>query len=179
MRLWLERHASPIGPMLSAVDAQGVLLALDFEDCEARMHRLLRLNHGHHGHHGAGLCEGRPSNKSVGAALEAYFGGSPAALSGLPLRTAGTALQQAVWSALRLIPVGSTVSYGELAVRLGRPGASRAVGRANGANPIAIAVPCHRVIGRDGTLTGYAGGLQRKQWLLAHERQLAGGRLPE
>lgn len=139
------------------------------------MHRLLRL------HYGACVLEvvveGSARDRSVGAALEGYFGGCPQVLSGLPVRTAGTAFQQAVWSALRAIPLGGTLTYGALALKLGRPGASRAVGLANGANPIAIAVPCHRVIGRDGTLTGYAGGLSRKQWLLAHERQLVGERL--
>ena len=81
----------------------------------------------------------------------------------------GTAFQLAVWAALRAIPAGSTLSYGALAARLGRPAAVRAVGAANGANPIALFVPCHRVIAADGTLWGYGGGLERKRWLLAHE----------
>src|SRR5207244_8999417 len=85
--------------------------------------------------------------------------------------------QRQVWSALRQIPCGQTWSYGELACHIGRPKAVRAVGLANGANPIGIVVPCHRVIGKDGTLTGYGGGIERKEWLLAHERALAGGQL--
>ena len=93
------------------------------------------------------------------------------------MRTAGTPFQQAVWRALRRIPTGETLSYAELARRIGRPGAVRAVGRANGANPASIVVPCHRVIGSDGTLTGYGGGIERKRWLLAHERAEASARL--
>jgi len=88
----------------------------------------------------------------------------------VPVRAGGTPFQRVVWAALREIPPGRTTSYGQLAARLGRPGASRAVGLANGANPVAIAVPCHRVIGADGTLTGYGGGIERKRWLLEHER---------
>ncbi|RLT38786.1 MAG: methylated-DNA--[protein]-cysteine S-methyltransferase [Chloroflexi bacterium] len=87
----------------------------------------------------------------------------------LPLAPTGTDWQRKVWHALSRIPHGETVSYGTIATRLGRPSASRAVGAANGRNPIAIVVPCHRVVGSDGTLTGYAGGMHRKQWLLAHE----------
>jgi O-6-methylguanine DNA methyltransferase len=83
--------------------------------------------------------------------------------------TGGTAFQKSVWAALRQIPVGETLGYGALAARLGKPGAARAVGLANGLNPIGIVVPCHRVIGASGTLTGYAGGVERKAWLLAHE----------
>lgn len=85
----------------------------------------------------------------------------------------GTAFQHAVWSALRAIPLGETLSYGELARRIGRPNASRAVGAANGANPLPIVVPCHRVIGSDGSLTGFGGGLPTKRWLLEHERRHA------
>ncbi len=95
----------------------------------------------------------------------------------LPLAPAGTPFQHRVWDELRRIPYGETISYGELARRIGRPTASRAVGAANGRNPLAIVVPCHRVIGADGTLTGYGGGLPVKETLLAHERDgTAGGR---
>jgi methylated-DNA-[protein]-cysteine S-methyltransferase len=103
-------------------------------------------------------------------ALLAYFDGDLDAIADLPTATNGTAFQRAVWSALRRIPAGRTVSYGMLATQIGRPKAIRAVGLANGANPIAIVVPCHRVIGADTSLTGYGGGLHRKRWLLAHER---------
>ncbi|RCI97220.1 methylated-DNA--[protein]-cysteine S-methyltransferase, partial [Klebsiella pneumoniae] len=90
----------------------------------------------------------------------------------LPTATAGTPFQRQVWQALRDIPCGQVMHYGQLAEALGRPGAARAVGAANGANPVSIVVPCHRVIGRNGTMTGYAGGVQRKEWLLRHEGYL-------
>jgi methylated-DNA-[protein]-cysteine S-methyltransferase len=101
--------------------------------------------------------------------LEAYFAGSRETFD-VPLDLQGTDFQRRVWAGLLEIPYGETMSYGELARRVGRPGASRAVGLANGRNPVAIVVPCHRVIGADGTLTGYGGGLDRKVWLLDHER---------
>lgn len=100
--------------------------------------------------------------------LTAYFAGSLTSFD-LPLGGEGTEFQRAVWAQLVRVPFGTVVSYGEIARRVGRPTGSRAVGAANGRNPIAIVVPCHRVIGADGTLTGYAGGLWRKEWLLAHE----------
>jgi len=106
--------------------------------------------------------------------LRAYFDGDLAAIETIPSDAAGTPFQKQVWAMLREIPVGRTASYGELAERLGKPGASRAVGLANGRNPVAVVVPCHRVIGSNGKLTGYAGGLQRKQWLLVHEGALIG-----
>jgi methylated-DNA-[protein]-cysteine S-methyltransferase len=104
-------------------------------------------------------------------ALGAYFEGQLDALDRLPVAAGGTPFQRLVWSALRTIPAGTTTSYGRLAASIGRPGASRAVGLANGANPIGIVVPCHRVIGAAGQLTGYGGGLDRKRWLLEHERR--------
>lgn len=100
--------------------------------------------------------------------LEAYFSGSLTQFN-LPLSPAGTAFQQRVWEMLQQVPFGRTASYGTLAHRLGDPNLTRAVGAANGCNPIAIIIPCHRIIGADGSLTGYAGGLWRKQWLLRHE----------
>jgi methylated-DNA-[protein]-cysteine S-methyltransferase len=106
-------------------------------------------------------------------ALEAYFKGEVDAINGLSTATGGTDFQREVWTALRQIPSGTTVSYGALAVKLGRPAAMRAVGLANGANPIAIVNPCHRVIGADSTLTGYGGGLERKRWLLLHEASVS------
>jgi methylated-DNA-[protein]-cysteine S-methyltransferase len=101
--------------------------------------------------------------------LEEYFAGTRTAFD-LPLELEGTPFQVMVWSALRDIPFGETISYGELARRVARPGASRAVGAANGRNPISIVIPCHRVIGADGRLTGYGWGHERKAWLLQHER---------
>ncbi|MCA9677318.1 MAG: methylated-DNA--[protein]-cysteine S-methyltransferase, partial [Myxococcales bacterium] len=105
----------------------------------------------------------------VRAQLAAYLDGARRAFD-VPLAPAGTPFQLAVWDALLAIPYGATESYGALARRLGRPHAARAVGAANGQNPISIIVPCHRVIGADGSLTGYGGGLPAKRWLLAHEQ---------
>jgi methylated-DNA-[protein]-cysteine S-methyltransferase len=104
--------------------------------------------------------------------LDAYFAGTLTAFD-LPLRLAGTAFQRRVWAGLSRIPYGTVLSYGELAARLGSPGASRAVGLANGRNPVGIIVPCHRVVGASGSLTGYGGGLERKRFLLDHERGAA------
>jgi methylated-DNA-[protein]-cysteine S-methyltransferase len=101
--------------------------------------------------------------------LRAYFGGALDAFAGLPVEPAGTSFQRRVWTAMRRIPPGRTASYGDLARAIGTPSAARAVGAASGSNPVGIVIPCHRVIGSDGTLTGYGGGLDRKQWLLRHE----------
>ena len=105
--------------------------------------------------------------------LEAFFAGTPEPFD-VPIRLRGTAFQQTVWEALRSIPLGERISYGELARRIGQANASRAVGLANGRNPVSIIVPCHRVIGSSGSLTGYGGGLHRKRWLLEHESALVG-----
>ena len=110
------------------------------------------------------------------AALDAYFAGELGRLDEISWRTAGTEFQRSVWQALTRIPVGETRSYGELAAAIGRPKAVRAVGAANGANPVSIVVPCHRVIGADGSLTGYGGGLPLKRKLLEHEAKVAGVR---
>ena len=91
----------------------------------------------------------------------------------LPLRLIGTEWQQRVWRALRKVPVGTTWSYGQLAAQLGRPANARAIGAANGRNPISVIVPCHRLVGSDGALTGYAGGLEVKRWLIEHETKVA------
>ena len=109
--------------------------------------------------------------------LEEYFDGSRVQFD-LPLDPVGTPFQQQAWAALRTIPYGETVSYGEQAARLGDRNKARAVGAANGKNPISIIVPCHRVVGSTGSLTGFAGGLDRKSWLLSHERRHAGQTLP-
>jgi methylated-DNA-[protein]-cysteine S-methyltransferase len=119
----------------------------------------------------APLCE-TPILARAATQLAEYFAGTRRTFD-LPLAAAGTAFQQRVWQVLTTIPFGATWSYGELARAIGNPAASRAVGAANGKNPIGIIVPCHRVIGSNGTLTGYAGGLDMKQALLAHERRLA------
>ena len=108
----------------------------------------------------------------VAAALRRYFAGAFDALATLAVDPGGTAFQRAVWAALQRIPAGRTTFYGAIARALGAPGAARAVGAACGANPISLAIPCHRAIGNDGQLTGYAGGIARKRWLLAHEGAL-------
>jgi methylated-DNA-[protein]-cysteine S-methyltransferase len=104
-----------------------------------------------------------------GKRVEAYFEGELHALDGLAVEPGGTSFQREVWSALQRIPVGVTTSYSELAAAIGHPAAVRAVGMANSRNPIAVVIPCHRVVGRDGSLTGYAAGIERKRWLLRHE----------
>ncbi|MGZ3459079.1 MAG: methylated-DNA--[protein]-cysteine S-methyltransferase [Archangium sp.] len=116
-----------------------------------------------------------PVLRSARRQLEEYFAGERMAFE-LPLEPAGTPFQKEVWAALREIPLGVTWSYGDLARRVGRAGAARAVGAANGRNPLCIIVPCHRVVGTDGTLTGYAGGVPAKKWLLEHEQRLRAGR---
>jgi len=173
-RLKIDRVASPLGALLVVCDDAGQLRALDFHDYEARMQRLLRA---HYGERGFALHAGR-APVAVTNALAAFFAGALHALDALAVRTGGTPFQRQVWSALRRIPSGSTQSYGEVARAIGKPGASRAVGLANGANPIAIVVPCHRVIGADGSLTGYAGGIERKRWLLEHESQWCAASAP-
>jgi methylated-DNA-[protein]-cysteine S-methyltransferase len=164
LQLQRDRIASPIGTILVVFDDEGHVHALDFDDYEDRMYRLLRQQCGVQA-----VSEGT-TPASVRRALTAYFAGDLEALAAVRPRTGGTAFQNEVWTALRTIPAGTTISYGQLAAKIGRPKASRAVGLANGSNPVAIVVPCHRVIGSDGSLTGYGGGLPRKQWLLEHER---------
>lgn len=161
--LILDRVATPVGEVLLVTDGDGAVRALDFVDYEERMTRLLRRHAPN-----AALVEGR-APPTVRRAVEAYFDGEVRALDGLTVRTGGTDFQRSIWSALRAIPAGETRSYGQLAAAVGSPRAVRAAGLANGQNPIAVIVPCHRVIGANGGLTGYAGGLERKRWLLAHE----------
>ena len=167
--LTLGRVATPTGEVLLITDAEGAVRALDFAGYEARMMRLL-------GRHWplATLVEGHPPT-AVRAAVEAYFDGALTALDGLGVRTSGTAFQRSVWAALRAIPPGETRTYGQLAAAIGKPKAMRAAGLANGQNPVALSVPCHRVIGANGSLTGYAGGIERKRWLLDHERRSCRG----
>ncbi len=163
-RLSLDRLATPVGEALLLTDAAGRLRALDFFDYAPRMHRLVRLHYGDL----APVPGAAPA--AVKRELEAYFAGDGSALSRIAWATGGTDFQRAVWRALTEIPFGATWTYGALAARIGRPTAVRAVGLANGANPVAIVVPCHRVIGANGSLTGYGGGLERKRWLLEHEQ---------
>lgn len=161
--LALDRFETPIGTALLVTDAADRLCALDWSDYEDRLTTLLRRQHG------AVTLQPGAAPAALRRALADYFEGHHRALDAIACRTGGTAFQRRVWSALRHIPAGTTMSYGALAARLGIASAVRAVGHANGANPISIVVPCHRLIGADGRLTGYGGGLARKRWLLAHE----------
>jgi methylated-DNA-[protein]-cysteine S-methyltransferase len=162
----LDRVATPIGAMLIVSDDDGQLRAADFHDYEERMHRLLRLNYRAKG--GYALREGR-APASIRERIDAYYAGRLDAIDTIKVATGGTAFQQKVWRALRDIGAGKTETYGHLAARIGAADAVRAVGAANGANPIGVIVPCHRVIGANGSLTGYGGGIERKRWLLQHE----------
>ena len=161
----LERFNTPTGRMLVVNDDQGQLRFIDWEDHEARMQRLLAR---YYRKTQVVLREVRRAS-AARRALDAYFAGELRAIDALRTQTTGTDFQRAVWQALRRIPTGHTLSYGLLAAKIGRPAAVRAVGLANGANPIAIVVPCHRVIGANSSLTGYGGGIERKRWLLEHE----------
>lgn len=162
-RFYLDRLDTPIGVALVVTDADGRLCALDWADYEHRMAELIRQQYGR------SELVAATAPEAIRAALAGYFAGDLHALAVIPCRFGGTAFQREVWSALRDIAPGTTTSYGVLAVRIARPKAVRAVGHANGANPISVVVPCHRVIGSNGSLTGYGGGLDRKRWLLRHE----------
>lgn len=151
---------SPLGRLLISADAEG-LRAIDFENPEQAGLIQADWQRG-------GACLAKPL-----AQLAAYFAGELRDFT-LKLAPVGTPFRLEVWRELERIPYARTISYGELARRIGKPQASRAVGAANGANPIPVVLPCHRVIGADGSLTGYGGGVWIKQWLLAHERRHAG-----
>ena len=164
-----SRLSSPLGDLLAITAPDGRLHALDFADYAARLNTLFARHHP-----GAALTAGEPP-AALTRAVAAYFAGDVTALDAVPVAQIGTDFQRRVWAALRAIPAGETRSYGQLAAAIGQPSASRAVGLANGANPIGIAVPCHRVIGSNGKLVGYSGELWRKQWLLEHEAKYLNG----
>jgi methylated-DNA-[protein]-cysteine S-methyltransferase len=166
--LHLSSHTveTPIGCLWLAVDAAGDLRVALFGDNESIVRRQLARDYGE----SRFVLEAGADTLSVRRSVARYFEGDLQAIDSISVATAGTPFQREVWSALRQIPCGATTSYGALARRIGRPAAVRAVGLANGSNPIAVIVPCHRVIGADGSLTGYGGGLERKRWLLRHER---------
>ena len=161
--LTLDRMTTPLGEGLLVTDANGYLRAFDWTTHETRLTTLLRRQNPP-----ADLVGGT-APAAVRAELDAYFAGDLTALGRIAWRTGGTAFQRQVWTALCTIPAGETLTYKGLAERIGRPKAIRAVGLANGSNPVSIVVPCHRVIGANGKLTGYGGGLDRKHWLLSHE----------
>ena len=162
----LEKLDTPTGEMLVVTDDAGKLRAADWETHVERFQRLLARHYGKD----VVLAERAGPPSRAAKALTAYFAGDLTAIDAIETTTAGTAFQRDVWAALRTIPKGETLSYGQLAARIGKDKAVRAVGLANGQNPIAIIVPCHRVIGANGSLTGYGGGMERKAWLLEHER---------
>jgi methylated-DNA-[protein]-cysteine S-methyltransferase len=164
-RFLIDRLDTPIGELVIVAGADGRLRAMGWTDHETYLTREL------HHYYGAGTFELEPAPDPSGltTAMRKYFGGDLNVIDDLPVATPGTEFQRIVWRALRGIRCGTTLSYSDLASRIGRPSAVRAVGLANGANPIGIVVPCHRVIGANGTLTGYGGGLERKRWLLQHE----------
>jgi methylated-DNA-[protein]-cysteine S-methyltransferase len=163
--LKVDRLPTPIGELLIVADEAGKLRTIDWTDHEARMRVLLDRAYGKGGYR----LEPARDPGGLTQAMRAYFKGDIAAIDRLPVEAPGTPFQTSVWRQLRKIRSGRTISYADLARRIGRPKAVRAAGLANGQNPISIVVPCHRVIGSDGTLTGYGGGLPRKQWLLQHE----------
>ena len=165
LALRIDRLATPSGELVVIVDRDDKLRVVDWTDHETRMTRLLDR---HYGKAGYTLTPARDPG-GVSGAMRRYFKGEIGAIDSIEVKTGGTPFQQSVWRALRKIAAGTTVTYAELARRIGRPTAIRATGLANGQNPVGIVVPCHRVIGSDGSLTGYGGGLHRKEWLLKHE----------
>ena len=169
MQLSRATIPTPLGEMLALASDAG-LCALEFTGPKLRLTRLnARLQRWFPPHE---IVDGDvPVIARAREWLSAYFDGASADITELPLDMRGAGFELRVWEALRGIPPGATTSYGAIAKALGSAGASRAVGAANGANPIAIIVPCHRVIGSSGSLTGYGGGLERKTWLIDHERR--------
>ncbi|MGA7629731.1 MAG: methylated-DNA--[protein]-cysteine S-methyltransferase [Terriglobales bacterium] len=167
LQLFVNRIDTPIGKLLVVSDRDGNLRAVDWTDYEARMRQLFRLHYGDHGFQ----VKPKQNSNDLTDAIKRYFAGEVEVIDALPVETGGTPFQRQVWRALRKIPYGMTVSYAQLAERIGRPTAVRAVGLANGSNPVGVVVPCHRVIGSNGSLTGYGGGVERKRWLLEHEQR--------
>ncbi len=165
LRFVLDHLPTPIGDLCLVADDEGNLRATFWTEQESELQRFLAR------HYAPSRIELTPASDPHGltSRLAAYFAGDLHSIDAIPVRTASTQFQQSVWRALREIPCGTTTSYGELARRIGHPAAVRAVGTANGATPIGVVVPCHRVIGANGSLTGYGGGIERKRWLLEHE----------
>lgn len=164
MNLWADEIETPIGTLTLVVNpASGGICALEFTTDRDLLRKRLAPRFGPVSF----VPKADPSG--IASRIRAYFDGNMHALAGLPVDTSGTAFQENVWAALRRLQPGETTTYGRLAAELGHPTAARAVGLANGQNPVAVVVPCHRVVGASGSLTGYAGGLERKRWLLDHE----------
>lgn len=171
MSIVFQPYTAPVGPLLLAARGD-TLVGVELDADEAHLQADLRRRF-----KGEPVAPGVVSPRII-CALDAYFAGDLAAVDAVEVDTGGTPFHREVWAALRRIPAGETTTYGALARALGRPTASRAVGMANGRNPVAIVVPCHRVIGSDGSLTGYAGGLPMKRWLLEHELAIEAPRPP-
>jgi methylated-DNA-[protein]-cysteine S-methyltransferase len=160
-----DRIATPIGDMF-LVARDGVVLLLEFEEATGRIAREMKARFKEY------ELQSAKNPFGISSVMADYFSGNLQAIDNLLVEGGGTAFETRVWNELRRIPCGETISYGELAIRIDNKNAMRAVGLANGKNPIAIIVPCHRVIGKDGSMTGYGGGLHRKEWLLKHEGAL-------
>lgn len=160
-----EEVPTPLGGLILVTDGEGTLRAAEWADGRERLSRLLARQYATESY----TLSARRVAAPVRKALASYFAGDTAALRDVKLSTGGTPFQRRVWDALRDIPAGETLSYGALGLRIGLAGHARAIGHANAANPINIVVPCHRLVGSAGHLTGYAGGIERKRWLLAHE----------
>jgi methylated-DNA-[protein]-cysteine S-methyltransferase len=167
IRLRLDHLDTPIGRLVLVADGEARLCAVGFLGGEKRMDRQVRA----YADDPAFELVPESDPGGITSALRAYFDGELTAIDRVPVAVGGTPFQKSVWGALREIPCGETWSYGQLARRIDNARAVRAVGLANGANPVGIVVPCHRVIGADGSMTGYGGGIERKKWLLAHERR--------
>ncbi|MCL6435166.1 MAG: methylated-DNA--[protein]-cysteine S-methyltransferase [Leptolyngbyaceae cyanobacterium HOT.MB2.61] len=161
-KLLVDTINSQIGHILIVTDSEHLCM-LDFAACEARIMNLLQKRYQRFDL----IAITNPQGFSQ--QVQAYLAGDLQSIDNIPANPGGTPFQQQVWSALRTIPPGTTISYRELATRIGKPAAYRAVGMANSQNPVAIVLPCHRVVGTNGSLTGYAGGIERKRWLLQHE----------
>jgi methylated-DNA-[protein]-cysteine S-methyltransferase len=159
-----DQILTPLGQALVLTDKKGNLRAFEWLDCADRLARLLKLHYGTEYE----IVEGMRLSKAS-LLIGKYFDGDLKAIDKIKIETNGTPFQKKLWAALRKIPAGKTATYAELAKKIGAPSATRAVGAANGANPISLVVPCHRLIGTNGKLTGYAGGLHRKKYLLEHE----------
>lgn len=161
---------TPIGPLVVIEDEANALFMVEFADCDHRMDRWLR----HRLASGRYRLRAGTISVRTRETFAAYFDGEVGILRTLPVRLDGTSFQNEMWTTLREVIPGETLAYGAFAERLGRPNAARAVGHANGTNPLSIVVPCHRLVGANGALTKYGGGLERKRWLLDHEARCAG-----
>lgn len=160
-----EDHA--IGPIHCVADG-AILVAMEFGDPEHRLMPMLRARYG-------ADVRLQPAHDlhDIATAIRGYFDGDIRAVDGLAVDGGGTDFQRQAWDALRGIPPGEVRTYGQMAALLGRPNAARAIGSANALNPISLVIPCHRLVGGTGALTGYGGGIERKRWLLAHEQRWA------